>query len=685
MSATWRVLASLPFLLALAAAARGGSYGEEWVREVSRQAVTLQEDGRHDEAVAALSAGLARCGAAPAGRECRAVLHYTVGYVKEREFARAGKGELRRAAIAAYERVLADEPGHRPSIEALARLYASSEAGAKAIDLLSSASAARPADPAYAIQLGDAYLAARQPKQALAAYDRAGSVVPAAAAVHPKVVDAFALLPPSDQAELLARAQTWSAHDPSAARAAFEAVMARSAKDQPRLAEAALVEWVDQQGRMRALTDAAVAALPLDETLPAIRDLRQYLAQPWTAPPAGSWWLGSEERMEALARASLALGSEMLLREKPEDAERCWQTSARFFPWPSVAKVEVQSELAGLYARHPELDRSGEKADRLVQELFEGKGRAYRRGDLAAIQQYHTVLGVFLFERGVHGTAETPKSAIFQLEHALQMALRRESQGMPYQPLAGLRARLAESYEKAGRADLAAKAFAIAAQAFLDEDQMPQARAAMARVEALGGRVPKPLPPLVALREAVRSAPAAAETTALAENAFAAPWGPELTAAFRERQEFKVLADRAKATRSVALAARALARSREKPLVLVGAADYLRLEGVERLVADRFRIERSLVRYASPWKTDPGLRVYYAASTPDADLVWLPPDTLLAARVTEAAGTPPADASLRLEGATLVIEAGSQGIDHALQKFRTAAASVPGVRSVVVE
>jgi hypothetical protein len=671
------VTARAALLAALSLLGGPAAAQEAWVRALAERAPLAQRDGRYDRAVAEIDAGLARCGPAAAGAKCRAVLNYTAAYVAEREAAASkGGSALRETAAAAYRRVLADEPRHAPTVRALARLLRAEGAYEPAAALLVEAGALAPGNAALALDLGDLYVAMKKPREAVAAYERAAESPAPGSSPPAKITDAYGLLPADAQAELLARARGWRPHQPAASRAALEAVMARAAREQPRLAADALVEWVDQLGAERALTLAAVDALALPADLAARRDLRAYLTRPWEVP-AGSWWRQDERRMDALARASLAVGAGMARADRPADAERCWQVAAHLFPWPSVAKVEVQTELAGLYARHPDLDGSGAKAEALVQELFEGKGLAYRRADLAAIQQYHTVLGVFLYERGVFGSATTPKSALFQLEHALNMAQRRESEGTPHQPLAELRMRLAESYGKAGRPHLAARAYVIAAQAFLDEDQLARAREAIGRARAAGGAVPSPLVDLLELRAAVAAGAVVGEGRA--GRLFEAPWPPPLGDSFRERQEFKVLADLAVATRAVAPAARALARRRAAPLVLVGSADQLRLEAVERMVAGRFGIDDVLVRSAWPARADATLRKFYATSTPNPEYVYVPADTLLGARIVEAAGVPPGDAPLSLDDGTLSTEGGD---DPPMRAFLARAEKVPGVRVV---
>lgn len=694
-----------------AAPARAAVPGlDTWVNEISSNAVGLQGAGQYDAAVGAIDAGLGRCPQAKPPAKCRAVLNYTRGYVAQRESMapRKDPGDqqararvLRQAAVEAYRSVLEDEPGHRPSIDALVRLYGVEGSTADAVAVLMDGAQRSPANASYAIQLGDVHLAAGKPREAIAAYERAAAAAPVTGALLEKIVQAYEALlrkeGPTDSAEqpplleLFEKGRDWRQHHPGAARRAFEAVMARW-REQPVLAQRALVEWVDQMGRTRALTPFAVDGLPFDDSFAPFSDLRAYVSRPWVRPASDNWWLGGgfpSDRMDALARASLALGSAMLLENRPEDAERCWQTSAGLFGEPSVAKVEVQTELAGLYARHPELDLSAVKADQLIQELFLEKGRAYRRGDLASIQQYHTVLGVFLFEREIYGTKTNPRSAIFQLDHALDMAERREKGGTPHQPLAELRKRLAESYEKAKMRDLAGPKYLMAVQAFLDEDQLEQARDAVARLDALGAggtNVPTPLRSLLDLREQLRGSSSVEGADVRAERLFREPWSPQLSSAFRERQEFKVLADLATRSGSVALASKALARTRKAPLVLVGTSDYVRLEGVERLVATRYQIEEVIVRSAWPSKSDTASRKLYAASTPNPEFIYLAPDTLLGARLTEHAGVPPEGTSMSLDDGRLVIDAPGPGTDaQALRKFMTAATTVPGVREVALK
>jgi predicted negative regulator of RcsB-dependent stress response len=173
-----------------------------------------------------------------------------------------------------------------------------------------------------------------------------------------------------------------------------------------------------------------------------------------------SWWtrndpddaLNPRDSMRKLLRA---LGGLYAQREKYAVAELCYQTAATFTqndPDPAAIR-----DLVKLYAMKGEEQKIEQIADRFVFDLFKGKGDAYRNQELEKIYQYHRTLGQIyghMAEKsGDWGSSDKVNSAIFQLEHALQVGreLDRKQANLPQRSDRyvdpGLVHRLATAYE----------------------------------------------------------------------------------------------------------------------------------------------------------------------------------------------------------------------------------------------
>jgi hypothetical protein len=386
--------------------------------------------------------------------------------------------------------------------------------------------------------------------------------------------------------------------------------------------EHGFLRWIEvlaDQGRLR-----VASSLPLepDEMPQAGRELETFLRSPWTPPPADSWWLKSTDRRNALAAVSLSMGRQTLVDGNPARTERCWRTGVDFAPDaadlrfsthdedPAFRYLDLETELTALYSRYPALDSSGVKSSELIHRLFNSKAEAYDAEDLAAIQRHHTVLGILYARRGVWKSASGPENAIFQLEHALAVADRREA-AAGYQPLPDLRALLADGYDQTGRTDRARTARVEAAQAYLDTDDFDRGRTQLDRVGTASD--PGEQRRLDELRAILR---VREEIVHLAggDSVDAGPRLPALETAggawlkgkgtsglppdFLARQRFKTYADLTRAAAgkrepTARYALNALESLSSGSGTLIGGADVLRLERLDREV-------RTLVRFAEP-------------------------------------------------------------------------------------
>lgn len=148
---------------------------------------------------------------------------------------------------------------------------------------------------------------------------------------------------------------------------------------------------------------------------------------------------------------------------------------------PGDADAGAARQLIDLFIARNDLGKVQEILGEVQWPLFEGKGRAYRRGDLVEIYEYHTTLGSlygYLAAKGQRGWGSSGDiySAIFQLEQAVlagqrldeQAAIRGKTEPVHLEPgvveylargymatgqterSVGLRLESAERFEKAG-------------------------------------------------------------------------------------------------------------------------------------------------------------------------------------------------------------------------------------------
>jgi len=256
--------------------------------------------------------------------------------------------------------------------------------------------------------------------------------------------------------------------------------------------------------------------------------------------------------------------------------------------------LALRQELALLYFHNPQLDPQGKRLDGLVWEMFRGKGDAIRKQDWPAMQEYHTVLGLIFAERGIWTTKPgewRPASAIYQFEHALEAAQERLRRENFYQPLAELKARLAEGYRLTGSPGDAGRMYWYAALAYLDSDALREALTMLQKHRDFAGESDEAalLDKLVLYRS--RSPGLATELTPER-----APWlfraSPLRDESFLLRQRFKIAADHAQAgpadtaVQRLSSAYEAYQLVAKNGVPLVGAGDLLRWERVNALLLE---------------------------------------------------------------------------------------------------
>ena len=258
-------------------------------------------------------------------------------------------------------------------------------------------------------------------------------------------------------------------------------------------------------------------------------------------------------------------------------------------------------------------DKGFARSEQLVQELFNEKSLAYAASDLAAIERYHTVLGLIYASRE-RWTSDWADNATFQLSHAIDAsrALAKQT-GAPPPPLPELQSLLATGYEARNRRSDAAAQRLEAAAGFLDLDAVPQATAELEHCAALDCAAA----PLAGLRQitSTRARVRSGEELSLDQNA-KGDSGPAvdawidsgavggLDASFVRRQQFKVLADAGEHAGSAGdlaaastLRVKALEAIREQPS-LPSLDDVARVRKIESAFSSEIKVggERGVVQ-----------------------------------------------------------------------------------------
>lgn len=692
---TWTAL----LLAALVSPGIGlGQDQESAARQASKRAQELAAAGEWRQAVEVSSSTLRQCEPGDAGRGCRLILNYTIGYVLQTQSRRqpAEAAELLAEAASHYERVLADDPDHAPSMKNLALIYSSpgaSKTGAGPQSFLESAMRKDSTQVStYARLLGDSYRGEREWESALEAYEQAAKADPHDEGARLRIVEVHRHLSASEARRLFQRLPEWERRFPEAARRGYEVVMEKAHPGDAGLAEEALVRWVALLARRRSIGLESLRALPDDWRVAAVAELHEYLENPYRRPDGSSWWMRGAERRNTLAAVGLALGTAKLADGEVGRTEACWNVALEV-ALPGVSLLELRGELASLYSRYPNLDPDGEKFEAIENELFRGKGAAYGEEDLDAIQRYHTVLGIIYAEKGVWTSSRYARNGIFQIEHALETAARRDARDGTYQPLAYLKSRLAEGYAATGESVASARTHVEAVAAYLDSDDLEGASRSLARARELGasGERVAALGTLTELRVELGRTDARAGVSLCAverlAEAFTRLGDRDLRRDFVTRQRFKALSDCAALATGRAraeLASEALAIAAEADLALVGARDLTRLESARLTVRELLGLE--------PVETKVGLGEGSGAArslalslpgTVEAAYVAVEPSTVLAGRIVEALR--PGEAGLRLDihddGRVTILEVGG-ALDE--QAVRTAIRKVEGVREVRV-
>ncbi len=654
-------------------------------------AVRLQAGGDLAAATHLLDEQHGACAAGTAGAGCRQLLDYSLGYVLQQSSAAAlDPKQLLGRAAASYQRVLDENPNHAPTLENLATISAQLGEPQIAAGYLRRALDAEPSSTStYALELGDLLLASGSPTAARGAFRMAADRGDEAA--RSRLVLTYTRDPaPGAGAELLRLGGEWESLTPTAAADAYDATLrlATSAGDTA-LAQEALLRRVSQAAENRGVSWRDLARLPEGSGGAAGDDLRGWLQHPELSLPKGSWWRSSAERAETLARLGVLVGKGRLGSGDAATAEAIWRQALELARPFDRASVDLRTELALLYHRHPELDRFGVELVSTEEALLEEKGVALAHGDRKTAQRYDTALGLIYADRGQCESDPPWRGGLYQLGHAVAAAEDRATIEKVYLPVPLVRQRLAACQRAAGATREAAATLLATARDYLDLDDSTQAGRQLAAAGELAATAwPQGLASIRSFGEVLatrRRAAAMADgkdevpAEQLAEfssSAWLAPsWDllqPDLVA----RQRFKATADLAiaatrsatAATEALRLAQAALAMVTDSKTTLSGAGDLLRVERLQDIVGGAVGIAPAVPRVELAVAGDQRGVPLALASASEAKTVVLDPDARTALRIVQRLGVERVIAAglhLQIRGDAITIREAAPGVDVA--------------------
>lgn len=226
------------------------------------------------------------------------------------------------------------------------------------------------------------------------------------------------------------------------------------------------------------LEESAALRAPLGEIRVA------YLDKFEVAPPPKNFpsWTGSAEFSAPLALLLDKVGN---YYEQQGDAG---MALPRYWAAWSMARSDTSALLdcANILRGHrAQLDPQGRLLDKVVDGIFEEKGRAYQKEDWLNILRYHVVLGKIFEAEERWGPEGDSHSALFQWTHALEAAAEYRRLQPDRKPMPGLFRHLADAYSHTGRAGDAWEQYLRAAEGFVQSDRQDDARDALAKAGAL--------------------------------------------------------------------------------------------------------------------------------------------------------------------------------------------------------
>lgn len=413
-------------------------------------------------------------------------------------------------------------------------------------------------------------------------YERAMRLLPLDVRAPSRFVSLYALAPEArfDDAGNILDADNWpkrllrtceqialNGHLPIASRGYAGVIHRYKDADQSEVMDLALEGWVEIEGEQGTFDATALNRLPSADQWDhsGMYELRELLKAGDTSL---EFWRDSIRRRHAITAALRSFGRAAARSGEVASAEVIYQHAREIAPsidhyregkelaGRPLLTLELASDLAALYNAYPELEVGG-GFDELENELLSEKNDSYLRGDLPAMQSFHTVLGLIYAARDDgRWQMDNWKHAPYHLERAVKIAQRRAGRKSDeYQPLPQLTHILADGL--AGeRPSFALEKYIEAAMGYLDQNAYTEAQTvidAARKVKVNGGPSPQMLNKLDELqniaefrRDALRHDPGPGPDADLDPNTshFIPSFGTEfLDSTFVDRQSTRLFTD----------------------------------------------------------------------------------------------------------------------------------------------
>jgi tetratricopeptide (TPR) repeat protein len=460
-----------------------------------REAQALAHEGRFDESARLLFSVLERLDDTEEKGQAGGALYFTLGYVFQLYAANDPAG--RTAHLEAAARYYNESSGRLVDIKKvqfnLSRVYRDMGKAAEFVRIMREL-LEQEANVSYLVDLGDGYAALGRFNEALAAYRRAEQTEPANELPIRRIITLYQKLPKDSLAKLFSYSVELQRQNRGhLAAPGFELIFKRADQSMRRLALESLVHWAELR-----LTEGPFGPLRLkflrstewwDST--PVMELRHMITTPESIDGSRLLWWGRglyKRHVAASILYALATQDSLGAMRDPRDSQRILSQAMAIAPAfhrydenklreRPVVSMDIALELAGSLHQFGKFEGTDYDFDSLVAELFNEKSLAYARRDSAAIQRYHTVLGIIYTEKGIwKSTGRRAANARFQLEHAVETAsslMKRDPAA--YQPIPHLYDRLITVYENLNEKKLMYSASLNAAQGYLDLDDLGKA------------------------------------------------------------------------------------------------------------------------------------------------------------------------------------------------------------------
>jgi tetratricopeptide (TPR) repeat protein len=484
-------------------------------RDLSAKAEGLARGGSHQQAIDQISKTLD--GSTTWSASAEAQLRFTEGWLFD-DLARVDRKrreECLGKALNSYQLAMSRSPGLPGAVENAAGVLRDLGRPAEAIALLEQTTLTNlPPEQAYRrlMLLGDLQASLKEPARALKSYRQAFELIPANEGAPSRIVSLYSARIWTNSAALLKHCRNFlDAGLPQLASRGYDQILKRSPDEggaSPDASLEAFEGWVEAESIRGTLSGAGISRVAggslRDKA--AVRELMACFENPTNPSLTFQFWRSSNLRQHVCATALRTMAEQQRRANAPTNAaallKLARQVAPEFYVYGSELKgrplvgIDVTSDLAALYQAFPKLDPKGENFAQIEQELLGSKNMAYAEQDLAAMQKFHTVLGIIYAERG-RWDSDGWRAAPYHLRRAVstaqQLAKRSPAEYKPYPQLTRI---LAEGLVSRTNADLATASNLCldAAQGFLDEDDVTGAEQMLGKARELSTRTGKPVP-----------------------------------------------------------------------------------------------------------------------------------------------------------------------------------------------